>query len=469
MFMLLRYVGDLACRNRFLKALDRRHDADFALDEAVNATWKLKAMNRMLIQGFVISLSLALGCVLPSLNPFAERFVRGDTFVVTSTTYLAFGQCASERVSPEKAIFYGYDKSIGAGDDPYAAPYGGVSRYVSPSGSDHGTGSYLFPWQHIQYAMTHANAGDTIYLRGGVYDSIIDINGNVSASALYPLEVRSYPGEWAIIDGTNTSGGNLFRIFNASWVIFRNFEVRNSGKNRVSNGFYVENVTDCEWHNIYMHDNNGAGFSSKELYRCKFYNCTAKNNVDTQTAGDSADGFSITSGKKNEFYRCVAIGNSDDGYDNWAASSHYFEDCVAANNGKGKGGDGNGFKLGKADPAPYQGLRGGKHTLVCCIALGNRFRGYSENGTTNGSVLTGCIAYASGQNWELPNAPHKVTHCISFGGTGDMIGPATTVVESKGQGFGGTVHTSDFESVDLADMNNQSLGHRFFFPTAIMF
>ncbi len=410
---------------------------------------------------FTVNLGSPTVATLGSITSTVVTIKNDDTSSSSSNT--------SGTSSSTSTVFYGYNKTAGAGDDPHAAPYGGVSRYVSPSGSDNNSGSVTSPWKSIQYAMTHANAGDTIYLRGGVYNSPITINGNVSATATKPLEVRSYPGEWAIIDGTNTTGGNLFRFFNESWVIFRNFEVRNSDKTRLSNGFYVENVTDCQWHNIYMHDNNGAGFSAEELYRSKFYNCTASNNVDIQSAGDSADGFSVTSGEKNEFYRCVAIGNSDDAYDNWAASGHYYEDCIAANSGSGAGGDGNGFKLGKPDPAPYAGLRGGNHTLVRCIALGNRFRGYSENATTNGSVLTGCIAYSSGQNWELPSAPYKVTNCISFGGNGDKIGSSTTVVASKGQGFGGTVYTSDFESVDLADMNNQSAGHRFFYAKVPLF
>lgn len=377
---------------------------------------------------------------------------------------------AVDIASAVSTIFYGYHPSLGANDDPYAAPYGGVSRYVDPArGANSGNGSISSPWKDLQYAMTHATAGDTIYLRGGVHNYGITINGNVAATQQKPLEVRSYPGEWAIIDGTNIANGNLVRLFNESWIIFRNFEIRNSDKTKVSNGIYAENLTDCEFHNIYMHNNNGAGFSSKELYRVKFYNCTAIDNVDTQTSGDSADGFSVTSGQSNYFYRCVAIGNSDDGYDFWAASNHYLEDCVSASNGLGTGGDGNGFKLGKPDQSPNPESRGGSHTLVRCIALKNRFRGYSENATINGSVLSGCIAYSSGQNWELPSAAHNVTNGVSFDGNGDKIGSSTNVVASKGQGFGGAVYVSDYESVNLADMNNQTAGRRFFYPVRDLF
>jgi hypothetical protein len=367
-------------------------------------------------------------------------------------------------------VYYGYNKSFGATDSPSAAPYGGVPRYVDfARGVNSGSGSISSPWKTLDYGLKTANAGDTIYLRGGVHNYGVTINNNARATQANPIEVRSYPGEWAIIDGTNIANGNLIRLFNESWLIFRNFEVRNADKTRVSNGIYAENLTDCEFHNILMANNNGAGFSAKTLVRCKFYNCSALNNVDIQTSGDSADGFSITSGATNKFYRCVAVGNSDDAYDNWAATGHYYEDCVGANSGSGSGGDGNGFKLGKPNQTPNLESRGGGHTLVRCIAIGNKFRGYSENATDNGSKMTNCIAYRSGQNWELPSAAHYVEKGISFGGSGDSISSRTTVVNSKGQGFGGTVYTTDFESVDLTNLNNTTVGSRFFYPTKVLF
>ncbi len=367
-----------------------------------------------------------------------------------------------------KPVFYGYDKAMVAQDDPKAAPYGGVSRYVSPAGSDSGTGTISSPWQHIQYGMTHSSAGDTIYLRGGIYYSPVIINRNALGTRQHPMEIRSYPGEWAIIDGTGSDGrGNLVRLLNESWLIFRNLEIRNSDPTKNANGIYGENLTDCEFHNIYLHNNNGAGFNAKEMYRVKFFNCTSSDNANIQTAGNTGDGYSITSGGQNIFYRCVSMGNSDDGWDNWASVGNYYEDCISAGNGKGRKGDGNGFKLGKAlGYRPNSDSSGGGHTLIRCFAIGNRARGFDENGTTNGSSFTGCIAYHNGTNWSLPHANNTVSQAISFGGGGDRIGSATTITASRGQGFGGKVTAADFESVDIADMNHRSAGRRFFHSVA---
>src|SRR3989339_579582 len=216
-------------------------------------------------------------------------------------------------------VYYGYNKATGSGDNPDVAPYGGVARYVNPSGGvNSGAGTKAQPWANLDYAMKNCTAGDTIYLRGGVHNYGITINGNVAATQSKPVEVRSYPGEWAIIDGSNIANGNLVRLLNESWLIFRNFEIRNSDVTQAASAIYADNLTDCEFHNLYLHHNNGGGFSGKLLYRLKFYNCTSMNNANIQSNGNTGDGFSATSGGNNEYYRCVAIANSDDGYDFWA-------------------------------------------------------------------------------------------------------------------------------------------------------
>ncbi|MFZ4594037.1 MAG: hypothetical protein ACOYOF_07260, partial [Verrucomicrobiaceae bacterium] len=49
---------------------------------------------------------------------------------------------------------------------------GGVSaadRYVSPTGNNANAGTLVAPWATIQYAASNANAGDTVYVRGGTY------------------------------------------------------------------------------------------------------------------------------------------------------------------------------------------------------------------------------------------------------------------------------------------------------------
>ncbi|MEK7116901.1 MAG: peptidoglycan-binding protein [Patescibacteria group bacterium] len=72
--------------------------------------------------------------------------------------------------------------------------------YVSPSGTSSGDGSITSPWD-LQTALNQpasVQPGDTIWLRGGTYKGWY-VSKLVGTSA-QPIIVRSYPGEWAVLD-----------------------------------------------------------------------------------------------------------------------------------------------------------------------------------------------------------------------------------------------------------------------------
>lgn len=66
--------------------------------------------------------------------------------------------------------------------------------YVSPSGNDNVAGTLSAPFKTIPKAITSATAGDIIELRGGTYSS------NEIRVTKSNLTIRSYSGEWAIIN-----------------------------------------------------------------------------------------------------------------------------------------------------------------------------------------------------------------------------------------------------------------------------
>jgi len=73
--------------------------------------------------------------------------------------------------------------------------------YVSATASPQGDGSIGNPWP-MKVALAHpgvVNAGDTIWLRGGLYWG--RFSSALSGNPGNPIVVRSYPGEWARIDG----------------------------------------------------------------------------------------------------------------------------------------------------------------------------------------------------------------------------------------------------------------------------
>ena len=86
--------------------------------------------------------------------------------------------------------------------------------YVAPGGDDSNPGAFAEPWKTVAYGISQLQAGDTLYLRGGVYYETVDVEAQGTASQ--PITVKNYPGETAIIDG----GYQDFRIApNTDWEV----------------------------------------------------------------------------------------------------------------------------------------------------------------------------------------------------------------------------------------------------------
>jgi hypothetical protein len=106
----------------------------------------------------------------------------------------------------------------------------GTTYYVSTSGSDSNPGTFSEPWLTIQHAASTVTAGDTVYVREGVYNEVVTIPVSGSESSGY-ITFSSYPGELATVDGTGLSiphgQWGLFTIQSQSYIVINGFEVRN--------------------------------------------------------------------------------------------------------------------------------------------------------------------------------------------------------------------------------------------------
>ena len=78
----------------------------------------------------------------------------------------------------------------------------GVDYYVAPWGSDFGPGTFAAPWQTVQKAADNALAGDTVYIRGGVYHERVIVR-NTGENYNY-ITFQNYSNEIATIDGSTT-------------------------------------------------------------------------------------------------------------------------------------------------------------------------------------------------------------------------------------------------------------------------
>jgi len=112
----------------------------------------------------------------------------------------------------------------------------GKIYYVATNGLDTNAGTLAAPFATIQHAQNLADPGDTILVRGGVYNALVDFKRSGTAAA--PITYANYPGESPIIDGTGLTIPNqqagLFTLNSVSNVIITGFELRNYTTSKIT-------------------------------------------------------------------------------------------------------------------------------------------------------------------------------------------------------------------------------------------
>jgi len=95
---------------------------------------------------------------------------------------------------------------------PVAAD-GGATYYVAPNGQDSAPGTLDQPFATLQKAVDMAQAGDTVYVRGGVYHQTVVMKN--SGTATHPIRLLAYENELPVLDGEYTlPTGNVDRCNN---------------------------------------------------------------------------------------------------------------------------------------------------------------------------------------------------------------------------------------------------------------
>jgi len=146
--------------------------------------------------------------------------------------------------------------SAGAVAPAFAATY-----YVATTGNDSNIGSQGSPWRTIAHAVSRMNAGDTTYVRGGVYNE-----GRIwfkkSGTASAPIRLLNAPGESPIVDFGSTESNRVvhrFDIYAGSttpigWITIEGFEIR-----RGYEGIKMINGHDVVIRRNWIHHATGQG------------------------------------------------------------------------------------------------------------------------------------------------------------------------------------------------------------------
>lgn len=130
----------------------------------------------------------------------------------------------------------------------------GNTYYVAKTGNNSNAGTLASPWLTIQKAASTMVAGDTVYIKAGIYNEqvIPATSGNSSNWIKY----KAYPGDTVIIDGTGVDIGHSVSG-STQGLIYIN------GKNYIEiDGFSIVNAT-CHGVSIYQ---NCDHITLKNLY-----------------------------------------------------------------------------------------------------------------------------------------------------------------------------------------------------------
>ncbi|HBE41348.1 MAG TPA: pectate lyase, partial [Bacteroidales bacterium] len=240
----------------------------------------------------------------------------------------------------------------------------GRTVYLSPNGNDSNPGTLAQPFFTLNKAWTIIAPGDTVYLRGGLYQYkstqyLKDKNGSSSAT----IKVWAYPGEIPIITkNTTTSFSYTWTsgiLFTGNYFHWKGIEITGFTQqdSKVYTGFRISDSNNNVFEQINSHHNGHGcvitGKSSGNLV----LNSDFHHNQDPLTTlkYGNADGLElcyIPAGLTNTIRGCRFWWNTDDGIDLWQNDGVVIiENSWAWNNGfipdtYTPAGNGNGFKLG---------------------------------------------------------------------------------------------------------------------------
>ena len=87
-------------------------------------------------------------------------------------------------------------------------PDGDRTLYIAPEGDNANSGTEETPWATLDFAVSQAEPGDVLVMRGGVYDHVTTISITRHGSEENPIVVTAYPGEVPVL-GPGPRAGTL--------------------------------------------------------------------------------------------------------------------------------------------------------------------------------------------------------------------------------------------------------------------
>ncbi|MCT9626751.1 DUF4990 domain-containing protein [Pseudarthrobacter equi] len=371
---------------------------------------------------------------------------------------------------------------------PGAPPPDSQAYFISPSGSDTNQGTEIAPFKTLMKAQSAAAAGDTVYIRGGIYNQFEIPETDNPHEGVYHfvhdiyksgIDYVAYPGDdRPVFDFSSVPTDQRVAAFyvgaEVTDVNFVGFDVTGVkvGVQKQSEAFRV--AGGANFVNMAAHDNEANGFYFTMNGTGVVLNSDSYNNIGptAQSAGNT-DGFGAHADNV-WFINSRAWNNSDDGYDSISSVGRvtYVNDWSFNHRGnQNRVGDKNGFKVGGysyrtdglPDPLPI-------HTVINSMAANNGSNNFYANHQPGQSAFwINNTAYkpGSGASFNLlervsPTSPDNIPgyrevlhYNVAYSGslTANDNTPAENETNNSWTIDGGLdVTAGDFESLDMQQL-----------------
>ncbi len=357
--------------------------------------------------------------------------------------------------------------------------YKDADFYVAPYGNDSNPGTYDKPWKTWTKAFNTANAGDTVYFRGGVYYSTCESLGERGFNKGTPSEwiyFVNYPGETPVLDcsfrNLSTYTVNKGIVINESgYLYFRGLHIKNIYQqlDGYAEGIGVFHTGNIIFENIVVHHVNGVGYNCSDWWgTIKFINCDAYNCNDSlmspltppASPGQNGVGFQyknvtayLPSDSSKLFYKGCRVWNfSDNGFAGISTGYVEFESCWAFNGGELTG-EGCGFKFASSNGDTCKLDLG--RVIKNCIAAYNGGYGYSPNNYGK-PIVSGHyynnVAYKSGFKGtsEVGRGFAIFNYAGTIPGKNELYANNISYDNEFGEVYEGDTYTHEYNSWDLA-------------------
>ena len=180
----------------------------------------------------------------------------------------------------------------------YAA---GNTYYVATNGSDNSPGTQSQPWLTLQKAASTVVAGDTVFIRAGIYNERLNVT-NKFGTASQRITFENYSNENPVIDGTGLGTLGAIYIDSSSYITIDGLEVQNTAGAGVQ-ASYGENHY-LEFLNMTVHDCGTDAFNIGYPYHfgqvtnilisgCNLYNLCKSDGADRGLSITSVDSFEV--------------------------------------------------------------------------------------------------------------------------------------------------------------------------------